>query len=576
MAIWAFSATGCFQTTSTRRRFFTYRQPTNKATVTLTQDSPYTQNQDTSEQNPQTNDVKLTQAKVNESLLRMQKALEYSNRTQKQRTRTLTETNLSESPYIQNSDTIITNDPDSLAAKLAEAPDNPNNPTTYNKNYNNNRYIQATDNTLKQQSDKQLSDIDIEKPLITPIKNKTARNIENKQTQAPAIKIVKIEPIVFSTKTSTAKQSQIKNNSQLNTQNKYQNKHQNKYQSKYNQYAQLNTQRTENAQNTQYTRTFENTTPNKITIRQTSLSQKSAENITPNNITSEHITPTHIKHEKVASRNIPPENIVSENSNPPANTQSIQKTQKANQALKLNLPDIEADPNKTLEQLVQKLEKKIKDNPNDTATVVKLRLIQALLGQYQLAMKDKKTKSNLAGEQLADNLAQLVKIFSDEHLTQAQQINKAADIVEQMRNRLSEIADLKISEPKLCREVQSFGSYKLMPDSYFVTGRKLPVIVYIELEHFISKYVKEKHIYTTELALTIEIIDPITGKVCWQHHDEYIKDVSKKRRHDFYIARLITLPPTLPAGKLKLKVTVEDLTGNKVAQNITTFIMHKQ
>ncbi len=501
----ATAITGCFETNTTHRRFFSYHRPKHKATVELSEN--------TNDTNAQS-DIKFTQAKVNESIERMKQALKNSEKSNLRQTSDIQSVPSIEHSGAEDEKNFIVNDPDSLAAKLSENSDTFRQRSVGNidNNNNNKKVISYSANNAKQNNP-------TEKPIITPLRKRIS-SIASYSSRKP-IKIVKVEPVALpkatlssssydSSKTAISYKSQIKSTSNSN-------------------------------------------------IGQNKLNPK--EN--PKN--------SSISHPKPVSAEMP--------KNKPTSSlgtlQTTRVTQKANQSIKLDLPAIESDPNSALEQLVNKLEKKIKDNPGDTATVVKLRLIQALLGQYQLAIKDKTTQSNLKGEELANNLAQLVKIFSDEKLSQAQQINQAAEIVEKMRDKLSEIADLKISEPKLCREVQSFGSYKLMPDSYFVAGKRLPVIVYIELEHFISKYIEKQHVYTTELALTIEIIDPISGTVCWRHHDEYIKDVSQNRRRDFYIARLITLPASLPAGKLKLKVTVEDLTGNKVAQNITTFTIHK-
>ncbi len=503
---------GCFEANTGHRRFFSYRQPKHKATVELAENPEIQES---------SNNINFTQAKVNESLERLKKALENSKHSRNRQTDNAITSKLSANPYSGNSDTIIVNDPDSLAAKLSETQETSE---TYNKSN------KLSSNNLSNYNNSTNKNSNSEKPVITPIKKHSKYLTEKDFSSSPSIKIVKIEPVILPDKTLTQNPAAHEHN---NIGNIEQNKKQNPYIAK-----------------TSYeiTRTQIQNHNNKQIANNNSVNAKSHVNI-------------ELKHDNSAKTN--------------TLTQTNQMTQKANQSIKLDLPAIESDPNRALEHLVKKLEKKIKDNPNDTATVVKLRLIQALLGQYQLAMQDKSNQENLKGAKLANNLAQLVKIFSDDKLSQAQQINQAADIVEQMRDRLSEIADLKISEPKLCREVQSFGSYKLMPASYFVAGKKLPVIVYIELEHFVSKYNEKQHIYTTELALTIEIIDPISGTVCWRHHDEYIKDISQNRRRDFYIARLITLPPSLPTGKLKLKVTVEDLTGNKVAQNITSFVIHK-
>jgi hypothetical protein len=237
----------------------------------------------------------------------------------------------------------------------------------------------------------------------------------------------------------------------------------------------------------------------------------------------------------------------------------------ANTGAKVEVSDPD-NTNASLEVLLYRLEQKIKDRPEDTATQVKLRLVYAMLGQWQQALKEKAGKDTTGGE-FGKNLAALVKAFDNSDLTAGQQANQALKIVEQMQDLLRRQADLSICNLQICREVSSFGCFKVMPASYFVTGRSLPVIIYIELENFMSKFLTEKQSYQTLLSMTIEVLAG-SGKVCWRQHYEQIEDLANKQRRDFYLAPQVTLPAGLPEGKLRMKVMIEDLNGNKVAQRM--------
>jgi hypothetical protein len=239
----------------------------------------------------------------------------------------------------------------------------------------------------------------------------------------------------------------------------------------------------------------------------------------------------------------------------------------ANQSIKLDIPEPN-DPAVAMDQLLTKLEKKLQERPNDTSTQVKLRLVYAVLGQWQQALKDSGGKDTTDGE-LARDLISLIKVFDNPELAPAQQANEALNLLDRLQELLRRQADLKVSNMQFCREVVSFGCYKAMPVEYFVAGKTLPVIVYLELDNFTSKKLGEDN-YQTLLSLTMEIVTE-SGKVCWRQHDDKIEDTANKQRRDFYIARLINLPAALPSGKLGLKVTVEDLNGNKVAQRNLPF-----
>jgi len=103
-----------------------------------------------------------------------------------------------------------------------------------------------------------------------------------------------------------------------------------------------------------------------------------------------------------------------------------------------------------------------------------------------------------------------------------------------------------------------------MEPSYFQPGRRRPVVVYIELDNFTSKYLQDKKQYQTILAVTAELIDT-NGKLLLRNHYKRVEDLAGKKRRDFYIAPQLTLP-SMPTGRYTVKVIVEDLLGNKMDQ----------
>ncbi len=235
----------------------------------------------------------------------------------------------------------------------------------------------------------------------------------------------------------------------------------------------------------------------------------------------------------------------------------------ANTGGKIDVPD-PGNANAAMDMLLFRLEEKLKDRPEDTGTQMKLRLIHAVLGQWQQALKDRGGTDTVSAE-MAKSVAALVKAFDNGEASSAQQANEALAIIEKMQQTLRSQADLVVSELQLCREVSSFGCFKTMPPEYFVEGKSLPVIIYLELENFTSKFVAEQKVYQTLLSMTIEVLSE-SGRSVWRQRYEKIEDIANRRRTDFYLAPQVTLPPAISAGSMKLKITVEDLHGNKVAQ----------
>lgn len=242
----------------------------------------------------------------------------------------------------------------------------------------------------------------------------------------------------------------------------------------------------------------------------------------------------------------------------------------ANTAAKLDIALTE-DPEAAMDRVIRQLEQRVKDRPADTGAQLKLRLIYTVRGQWQQALKDKGEK-NTPTDELAKNVASLVKAYESGDGNPAQQANEALRIINRMKEILSRQADLVISNMQLCWKVDSYGSFKVMPADYFVTGKKLPVIVYLELENFTSKYLPDKKAYQTLLSMGIEVLDG-TGRRLWGDQYDKIEDLASRQRRDFFLGTRVTLPATLPEGKLQLKVTLEDQHGNKASQKMIAFEM---
>jgi len=255
---------------------------------------------------------------------------------------------------------------------------------------------------------------------------------------------------------------------------------------------------------------------------------------------------------------------------PEIRTDNLKNSQvhKANQQAKIDIPEEFVSSADQLAGLIRQLEEKLEARPEDVGAQVKLQLIRTILGQWQQVLNDKnKAPSKSTGSELAEKLVRLINTFDNASLSPAERANQALTLIEELQRLLKQNADLRIADIKLCREVVSFGCYKLMSKDYFQAGKSRAVIVYLELDNFVSTYLKDKRMYQTLLALTVEVIDP-KGKVHFRHHYERIEDLANRRRRDFYLAPPVNLPP-MRAGDFILKVTVEDLVGNKVAQAST-------
>jgi len=251
-----------------------------------------------------------------------------------------------------------------------------------------------------------------------------------------------------------------------------------------------------------------------------------------------------------------------------ADDEPNQRFQNANQGLSIPGPAEGGTAMDKLATLKRQLEKKVKDRPEDVGTTLRLQLLYAVLGEWEQAMQS--GAAGGAGDagtsaKLSEKLVRLIKIFDDNTASTANQANQALALIEELQNLLREQADLQISALQLCQEVVSFGNYRPMPESYFRSGKERQVIVYLELEYFRSSWLEDKKEYETLISLTVELLDN-QGRLCGrQYRVDRIRDLSPRRRRDFFIAPIVTLPSVAP-GEYVLKVTASDLIANKTTQ----------
>jgi hypothetical protein len=113
--------------------------------------------------------------------------------------------------------------------------------------------------------------------------------------------------------------------------------------------------------------------------------------------------------------------------------------------------------------------------------------------------------------------------------------------------------------------VDSYGVYTPLA-AKFPYGKRNMAIIYCEVANFGSlKSVEgESTFYTTRLTQQDTLMTD-DGLLVWRPNAEEIVDRSRNRRHDFYLVKRLTLPPTLAVGHYTLRMTVTDTQSNKIA-----------
>jgi hypothetical protein len=128
---------------------------------------------------------------------------------------------------------------------------------------------------------------------------------------------------------------------------------------------------------------------------------------------------------------------------------------------------------------------------------------------------------------------------------------------------LASLSNLEINNIEFCTEVIDFGVTTPFQVNKFSSDQE--VLLYLELDNFVSEKSKDGKGYETQLQGSYEIIDSSGRRVADQMlpPDSHI---CKNVRRDYFIAYRLFMPPKISAGNYTLKLTIEDLKGKKFGQ----------
>lgn len=125
-------------------------------------------------------------------------------------------------------------------------------------------------------------------------------------------------------------------------------------------------------------------------------------------------------------------------------------------------------------------------------------------------------------------------------------------------DHLANVSTLDVRNLTFCREVLSYGEYRVF-DSYTFRAKD-EVVLYVEIDNFAAHPRGDS--FETELHSSYEITDDAGRRVA-NVVLPVDKQVSSNRRRDYFIAYLITMPSQINSGSYRLQLTVEDVIGKK-------------
>lgn len=155
-------------------------------------------------------------------------------------------------------------------------------------------------------------------------------------------------------------------------------------------------------------------------------------------------------------------------------------------------------------------------------------------------------------------------------------VSEQVDRLDELAMKAADALPIRVRDARLCTRVLGFGQVAPFPADRFVAGRAQRAIVYVEVDRFARRELREAESgardrgdrWAVELSMEINLYSDAGSLLVLRHPPERVVETSRARRRDFYLVREVTLPATLAAGRYNLKVTVRDETSGAVAEHV--------
>ena len=230
---------------------------------------------------------------------------------------------------------------------------------------------------------------------------------------------------------------------------------------------------------------------------------------------------------------------------------------------KVSTPPVEAPMTDTM---ASQFAKRSQDYPADLSAQFDNQVFKFM---HEDAVPDLATLSGLAPEDrellsaLMDSLTNFrSQLRADNNMLFSKKIRPLVELSDRLRSQ----AELSVPTVALCTKVTAFGVYEPIDPARFIAGHEQRVVVYCEVENFLAQP-NAKDQYETRLTQDIVLYTESSGLPVWSDKQSSYVDLARRRRHDFFIGKIITLPANLTLGRYILKVTVEDQQARHVAEN---------
>lgn len=223
----------------------------------------------------------------------------------------------------------------------------------------------------------------------------------------------------------------------------------------------------------------------------------------------------------------------------------------------------------TWEQHLQRAMKQIEESGDETLESPQARMRMAVISRLlALSLNDRESmleviKGLQPDEQDYLNY-QMTAIFDaidpEAHPTSSRKWSLVMVNQKKADAHLASLSNLEIKNLSFCSEVVDFGVTTPFANTKFKPGEE--VLLYLELDNFVSERSKDGKGFETQLQGSYEIKDSAGRRVADQTLPADTH-VCKNIRRDYFIAYRIYMPQNISTGSYKLNLSVEDLKGRK-------------
>ena len=149
-----------------------------------------------------------------------------------------------------------------------------------------------------------------------------------------------------------------------------------------------------------------------------------------------------------------------------------------------------------------------------------------------------------------------------ERLLQAGDPEVLVTLLAELEQELTKEPQLRLSHAALSSRVSGFGAYDEFKKNeagryVFLAHSRQQAVVYVEIEEFKSELNANSE-WVTELSQQLVIFSDRDGIPVWRQPWRPVVDVTKNRRHDFFVVQVVTLPEQLSLGRYQFKISVRD------------------